>query len=145
MIISSDYARDTKHTSELISQDHCLEAGHTDRCPSSRYFPELFLWYVFQCLANAYLDFTNGPWRSLKMEDFGQQRPGQYLLHNDIKTENVFLAATLAKPTDTVHYPIAKIGDYGLAITTNPDDIQRNHAKALQRGTPVWQPPVSPC
>ncbi|EXJ59823.1 serine/threonine protein kinase [Cladophialophora yegresii CBS 114405] len=107
----------------------------------NKYFPELFLWHVFHCLAKGYLDFVRGRWRSLGHLDFGQQVDGQYLLHNDIKTENIFLATNPSKDQDTVWYPKPKIGDFGLATTTNAGDINRNHAKALQKGTPFWQPP----
>ena len=68
---------------------------------------------------------------------------GQYFLHNDIKTDNIFLATNAAKDNDTIWYPKPKVGDFGLSVTTNAGDIYTNYAKALQRGTPTWQPPVS--
>ncbi|OCT47607.1 hypothetical protein CLCR_03390 [Cladophialophora carrionii] len=107
----------------------------------NKYFPELFLWHVFHCLAKGYLDFVRARWRSLRNLDFGEQVDGQYLLHNDIKTENIFLATNPSRDEDTVWYPKPKIGDFGLATTTNAGEINRNHAKAMQAGTPCWQPP----
>ncbi|KAJ9611256.1 hypothetical protein H2200_004439 [Cladophialophora chaetospira] len=107
----------------------------------NKYFPELFLWHVFHCFAKAYLDFVRGPWRSLKHLNFGEIVPGQYFLHNDLKADNIFLAANPAKDSDTIWYPKPKIGDFGLSVTTHPLEIYTNYAKALQRGTPTWQPP----
>jgi serine/threonine protein kinase len=115
----------------------------TDTAIHSKYFPELFLWHVFHCLAKGYLDFVRARWRSLKPLDFGQQIDGQYLLHNDIKTENVFLATNPSRDEDTVWYPKPKIGDFGLATTTNAGELDANQAKAMQAGTACWHPPVS--
>ncbi|KIW69466.1 hypothetical protein PV04_05342 [Phialophora macrospora] len=107
----------------------------------NKYFPELFLWHVFHCLAKGYLDFVRARWRSLKQLDFGEQIDGQYLLHNDIKTENIFLATNPTRDEGTVWYPKPKIGDFGLATTTNAGELYTNQAKVMQAGTPCWQPP----
>ncbi|KAH0845400.1 hypothetical protein FOPE_11314 [Fonsecaea pedrosoi] len=107
----------------------------------NRYLPEPFLWHTFYFLANAYLDLCTGPYRSLKFWNFGQAHPGQYLLHNDLKTDNIFLANHTNRDEGAIWYPVPKIGDFGLATTTNPDELTTNTAAALQRGTEVWAPP----
>ncbi|KIW28415.1 uncharacterized protein PV07_08082 [Cladophialophora immunda] len=107
----------------------------------NKYLPEAFLWHTFHFLAQAYLDFCTGPYRSLKFWNFGEILSGQYLLHNDIKTDNIFLGMNATKDEGTIWYPVPKIGDFGLAITTNADELTTNTAQALQRGTVVWSPP----
>ena len=114
-----------------------------DGATASRYFPELFLWHVFHCLASAYLDFVRGPWRSLQSDDFGEIPPGQYLLHNDIKPDNIFLGANTAGENDAIFFPKIKVGDFGLSRTTNFADVNKNQARALNGGTPNWRAPVS--
>ncbi|EXJ73195.1 NEK protein kinase [Cladophialophora psammophila CBS 110553] len=107
----------------------------------NKYLPEAFLWHTFYYLAKAYLDFCTGSYRSLLSSDFGQAPPGEYLLHNDIKTDNIFLAMNTDEDDGTFWYPIPKIGDFGLAMTINPDELVRGTAAAIQRGTELWQPP----
>ncbi|KIY02715.1 uncharacterized protein Z520_01180 [Fonsecaea multimorphosa CBS 102226] len=107
----------------------------------NQYLPETFLWHTFYFLAQAYLDFCTGPFRSLRFDNFRQAMPGQYLLHMDIKTDNIFLGMNTTKDDGTVWYPVPKIGDFGLATTTNPDELTTNTAQILQRGTAAWMPP----
>lgn len=66
------------------------------------------------------------------------------MLHNDIKTDNIFLGTNGSRPTDNaeVWYPIPKIGDFGLSMTTNPDEGVINTARSIQRGTAPWKAPV---
>lgn len=110
----------------------------------NRYLPERFLWHIFYRLAHGYLDFVRGPWRSLSNNTFGQVPLGQYLLHNDIKADNIFLGTNGSRPIDSAQgwYPVPKIGDFGLSMTTNPDEGVINTAQHIQRGTPPWKPPV---
>ncbi|OAP58717.1 hypothetical protein AYL99_07807 [Fonsecaea erecta] len=107
----------------------------------NKYLPEAFLWHTFHFLAQAYLDFSAGPFRSLKFNNFGETTPGQYLLHNDIKTENIFLGRNPGRQEGTAYYPVPKIGDFGLAVTTNANELTRNTAQLIQQGTQCWKAP----
>lgn len=119
------------------------------------YLPEAFLWHVFYFLARACLEFSSGRFRSLAPRTFGKALPGQYLLHNDIKTDNVLLGSPYLRTDSNLKdkndkgndkhrcwYPIPKVADFGLSVTTNPEDESASMAQSLQCGTSVWFPPV---
>ena len=125
------------------------------------YFPEAFLWQVFAFLAESYLKFSTGPFRSLRASRYGEELEDGYLLHNDIKTDNsrqlcqswtgsaqanrasVFLGSRITADQKEQWYPVAKVGDFGLSVVTHPNEHDRNQAIDMEKGTDCWYAPVS--
>ena len=107
------------------------------------YLPELFLWHVFSSLAEGCARFGSGPFKNLASSRFGQPMPEGYLLHNDIKAENILLGTNVTQDGQRRWYPIPKFADFGLSIITSPNEALRNQARFLQLGSRAWYPPVS--
>ncbi|KIV82570.1 hypothetical protein PV11_04671 [Exophiala sideris] len=105
------------------------------------YLPELFLWHVFSSLAEGCARLGSGPFKNLASSRFGQNMPEGYLLHNDIKTENILLGSNVTLDGERKWYPIPKIADFGLSIITSPNEALRNQARFLQVGSRAWYPP----
>ncbi|KIW87437.1 uncharacterized protein Z519_12073 [Cladophialophora bantiana CBS 173.52] len=131
------------HEAAIMAQTNDLESDSLVRLrqykvdlQNNRYYIEYCDFGTLETLRLRYK-----AWKSLLSSDFGQAPPGEYLLHNDIKTDNIFLAMNTDEDDGTVWYPIPKIGDFGLAMTINPDELVRGTAAAIQRGTELWQPP----
>ena len=121
-------------------------------------FPELFLWHTFEALVSACAtleDFVHPNFAIKKVEVCD-------VVHRDIKPHNstswgkpilsniaeltflVFLGENCdpQRPSMRPYYPTPKLGDFGLALFTNKDDL-RNPAKMRDAGTRFWKAPVS--
>ena len=73
-------------------------------------------------------------------EDFGKPFRKSFIIHNDIKDENIFLGDKLTGwdlPWD--NYPCPKMADFGLSQVTSMSDT-KNQARWTRPGTIVWQP-----
>ncbi|KAK5377634.1 hypothetical protein LTR20_002095 [Exophiala xenobiotica] len=135
--VSGNYGR---YYSEFCPYDS-LESLRLKYKAWNTYLPEAFLWHIFYSLAEGCLKFSIGPFKNLASSRFGQRFPEAYLLHNDIKTENILLGSNITKDGKRQWYPVAKFADFGLSIITNPYEALRNTARFLQKGTRVWYPP----
>ena len=72
---------------------------------------------------------------------FGKIDNQGYLIHCDIKTQNVFLGPPTETKRATRLYPSPKIADFGLAtILTGPEDPS-NRAVNMLNGTTRWKAP----
>lgn len=104
-----------------------------------RYMPEHFLWHVYNSLAKAIL----------ALHDVSDD--GDYILHADIKPDNVFLGyeevydqSMATGGLRTGEYPTIKLGDFGCATMADDEEPgDGSFAKFLNRGTPGYHPPVS--
>ena len=95
------------------------------------YLPEEFLWTVFHelALAVAAMERCPGRWQPYSNAQRDQQNPANYILHVDLKADNVFLCdrTRLRPPITFAHeYPQIKIGDLGLAQVTGPADPDKS-------------------
>jgi serine/threonine protein kinase len=146
------------------STDHFLY--HLEYCPSfSTEFvrinykamrlliPELFLWYMFHGFAKGLIAMDEGPFGGYAAPSATSSgRARRYVVHRDIKPDNVFLgyAPGRTEPDittgarfigDSLHYPYLKIADFGLSKITSLVDQgnkMRNHGRA---GSRPWLPP----
>jgi serine/threonine protein kinase len=107
--------------------------------------PELFLWHLFHSLAQA-ISAMPGPWNHFIS---GRAYPkDHHMLHMDLKHDNVFLGyerSSNVTSNATIHtsmYPTIKVGDFGLAAITGPEDID-NPTSLWGIGTQDYMPPVS--
>ncbi|KAI1609090.1 kinase-like domain-containing protein [Exophiala viscosa] len=135
--VSGDYAR---YYFEFCRYE-TLETLRLKYKAWNTYLPELFLWHVFSSLAEGCARFGSGPFKNLASSRFGQSMPDGYLLHNDIKTENILLGSNMTKDSQRKWYPIPKFADFGLSIITAPNEALRNQARFLQVGSRAWYPP----
>ncbi|KAK5057625.1 hypothetical protein LTR84_011625 [Exophiala bonariae] len=106
-------------------------------------FPEPFLWHVFLHLAKACQKFEASEFRSLKQDTFGKKLETAYLLHNDIKLDNIFLCTAPDDGNIANMYPIPKVADFGLAtiIESARAESARVCNKKLRIGVKHWEPP----
>lgn len=109
----------------------------------NRYFPELFLWHVFNSLARATCE--------LEESELVLAQQGRYVLHRDIKPANIFLEyeqndriGQTGGLNDTNIYPTIKLADFRLARQADPRDIARPPKDWYISGTSDYYPPVSP-
>ncbi|KAI9693230.1 MAG: hypothetical protein M1822_005226 [Bathelium mastoideum] len=93
----------------------------------AQYPPEPFLWFLMLKLIDA----------CIALEHIPQELVQKEIVHRDIKFENVYLSAP---EPDWPHYPAPKLGDFGLAIFTGPED-NNNPVQYLGPGTPGWMAP----
>lgn len=122
-------------------------ANRTNR----QYLPEPFLWDTFYHLVETAMAMENG------LKDGG----GDFeIVHRDIKPANSKSLHVQSKPFRIItqqksvflgkenprkglpFYPIAKLGDFGLAVTTNHNDGSNPH-DYLGAGTSGYLAPVS--
>ncbi|KAI9877553.1 MAG: hypothetical protein M1830_003601, partial [Pleopsidium flavum] len=85
------------------------------------YIPEPFLWQVFYNLTQAAAAMYFGPGYRTSDKSWTDFE----IVHRDIKPGNIFLGDETTPGSSTIrasHYPTAKIGDFGLAVITFPDD-----------------------
>ena len=102
------------------------------------WFPEYFLWHLFYWLADGLDELENGSFRRLDEDHLGEDAPGQYILHKDIKPQNVFLGRPpVSGPAD---YPAPKVADFGLARLCEPGS-KNSGCRYNTAGTAVWMPP----
>lgn len=125
----------------------------------NRYLPELFLWHLFNSLAQAVEAMEKD---ALTGDTIGslQRHKNDFILHLDIKPENIFLGyeethaerrpeapwrtGGLVEPL----YPSVKMGDFGLAQYSYEGDDQdvpepaENPRGLLWQGTPGFKAPV---
>ncbi|KAL1304865.1 hypothetical protein AAFC00_003789 [Neodothiora populina] len=79
-----------------------------------RAIPETFIWWVFESLAIAACDMDAPP----NLDPARGDPPNSQVIHQDLKTGNVFLGA--ANATEFRTYPEPKLGDFGSGRLTNP-------------------------
>lgn len=101
--------------------------------------PESFVWHVFKGIAKAlaYLHYGLNEYKSAIVET---DRPFQYFIHRDIKPANIFLRSN---PDPSKPYPIAVLGDFGLAMGQKEiEDIPANYRHLNNSGgTLDYYPP----
>jgi serine/threonine protein kinase len=101
-----------------------------------QYLPEEFLWHVFYSLAHAAYMMGTFDFTDPATGDTTKRK----IVHFDIKPENTFMA----KPHTAAllpNYPTIKLGDFGGASLTGPDDSY-NPSCFRRTGTIGFQPPV---
>ncbi|KAM0798993.1 kinase-like domain-containing protein [Usnea florida] len=94
------------------------------------FFPEPFLWYTFYNLVKVAVAMERGPHDS----SWGYQ-----IVHRDLKPGNIFLGLE-DENSEFPTYPVAKIGDWGLACKIKPDDHE-NPIRLQGPGTPHYLAP----
>jgi hypothetical protein len=101
------------------------------RSRHAKFLPEPFIWFTLYRMMRAIV----------AMDERLQTTPGQgpYVIHNDIKSENIFLghAGSLGRDADYIMYPPAYLGDFGMSYLTSEDESWRNKI----RGTVGWCAP----
>jgi serine/threonine protein kinase len=122
-----------------------------------KYIPELWLWHIFETLALACITMEQCPknWEPMFESDEDQPGPTKYILHCDIKPENIFIFDTTyhkvpkVRNTDFKTYdlnfpalPKIKLGDFGLTEVTFPGDYE--NPENLVAGTYGYIPPEVP-
>lgn len=98
--------------------------------------PEPLLWHIFESLANVGLLMEQG---GITQAQVGWTQ----ILHRDLKPSNVFLSLhpqSVPSQDNWAAYPTIKLGDYGLAVETSPND-DRNPRDFRGAGTPAYQAP----
>ncbi|KAK4921969.1 hypothetical protein LTR66_016634, partial [Elasticomyces elasticus] len=103
-----------------------------------QYFPELFMWQIFLQMLTPLVKFADGEnnkWRITKNTQYWGFKPSYaYLLHHDLKPNNVLLGNRKADRTSYENDCLTKISDFGFAGVQVPmaDD---NKAKNMRNGT----------
>jgi serine/threonine protein kinase len=101
------------------------------RTRGAKFFPEPFIWYTLHRMIRA----------AVLMDSRLQTSPdnGPYLIHNDIKPENIFLGhpGSLGRDESYIMYPPAYLGDFGMSYLTSGDESWRHKI----RGTVGWCAP----
>jgi serine/threonine protein kinase len=105
------------------------------------YFPEEFLWHIFHGLANATLKMEGGPFgEDISSRSYG--RGQAFIIHLDMKPANLFLGDAVDEHDfHFSNYPTVKVGDFGLAQLSSPNDA-RNPVDFRWCGTIGYRPPV---
>jgi serine/threonine protein kinase len=111
------------------SFDHLVHVNTRNR--RSRFLPEPFIWLTLHRLMSA----------AVAMDQRLQTTPGEgpCVIHNDIKSENIFLGhpGSLGRDEDYIMYPPAYLGDFGMSYLTSDDESWRHKI----RGTVGWCAP----
>lgn len=120
-------------------------------CLDRQYLPEPFLWDTFYHLVNAAATMKDGPKGVNKKYE---------IVHRDLKPANgktfhidCSIVGVSTQPLSVFlgdenpekgfpFYPVAKLGDYGLAVTTNREDLS-NPRNYRGPGTRGYKAPVS--
>nr|POE80018.1 g2-specific protein kinase fin1 [Quercus suber] len=100
-----------------------------------KHIPEPVLWHFFRCMAEAgfAMQFGHTNWR-----DPTPVAGWKQIIHRDLKPRNIFLDANT--PGNFDDYPTPRIGDFGNAFRTPPDDVM-NPLIYRSGGTPGFIPP----
>lgn len=108
---------------------------------SNRYLPELFLWHLFNSLAKALVILEQGH----------PNRGNNFVVHFDIKPDNIFLGYEATKTRDpartggldgeVLNYPSIKLADFGLALAQRESQVLSMQTIA-GRGTRTYLSPV---
>ena len=102
------------------------------------WFPEYFLWHLFYWLVDGLEQLETGKFRQLDEKHFGEETAGHYIIHKDIKPQNIFLGQTPVNgPND---YPAPKMADFGLARLCEPGS-KTSGCRYNTAGTALWLPP----
>nr|POF17019.1 l-type lectin-domain containing receptor kinase v.7 [Quercus suber] len=91
---------------------------HRGQDDQIKHIPEPALWHFFRCLAEAgfAMQFGHTNWRNpIPVEGWKE------IIHRDLKPRNVFLDVATVGHFD--EYPTPRIGDFGNAFRTTPDDV----------------------
>ncbi|KIW16232.1 hypothetical protein PV08_06283 [Exophiala spinifera] len=102
---------------------------------SQKRVPEEFIWQAFHELARATYHM-----RTVKFgENFAPPGNDQWILHLDLKHENILLGTA---PADERYmpYPSLKVADWGMAVCTSRQDPS-NSVGWSRHGTICWFPP----
>lgn len=118
-----------------------------------QYLPEPFLWHLFDSLISAAVAMRDCSHQNLPYGDSGPKHASDQVVNLDIKNENVFLGYAEHREPDNqgnfssyggtrkYDYPVIKLGDFGLAHFTGPED-PHNPRIYLEVGGKGMRPPV---
>ncbi|MCJ1467729.1 G2-specific serine/threonine protein kinase [Pseudocyphellaria aurata] len=123
------YKQYLKESVHRIFMEYCPK-GDLRRLYRRQYFPEAFLWEVFYHLGEAAATMGTG--------FMGANGQLNEIVHRDIKPRNVFLANP--DPAENTFYPVAKLGNWGLAIATGIAD-DRNPSQYKGAGNSNYMAP----
>ena len=112
------------------------------------YLPEAFIWWTFLQLIEACSSMdTNAynPFRHEEADSFGAFMTDSFMLHKDMKEENIFVKpqpenAEWELPYNT--YPFIQLADFGLSQVTTIT-APGNRADKIKPGTESYVAPVS--
>jgi serine/threonine protein kinase len=101
------------------------------RSRHAKFLPEPFIWFTLHRMMRA----------AVAMDERLRDTPGNgpVVIHNDIKSENIFLdhPGSLGRDADYIMYPPAYLGDFGMSYLTSEDESWRRKI----RGTVGWCAP----
>ncbi|KAK3724846.1 hypothetical protein LTR37_000894 [Vermiconidia calcicola] len=106
------------------------------------FVPEPAVWAIFDALVDATCLMAFGDSKSdarIAEQEGTDSSTWRPIVHRDLKTENIYLADP--HPDWFPQYPVAKIGDFGIAIMTDEGDVMNPHAYNDEEGTQSWMPP----
>ncbi len=111
------------------------EEGLAYHGPDQDPIPEPAIWWFLECMTEACLLMQYGG-----VEE-NEARPGwEAIVHRDLKLGNIFLDEP--KPHGPfAEYPVARVGDYGIAIMTSNDDPMNPDAYNYAQSTLCWAAP----
>ena len=101
------------------------------RSRHANFLPEPFIWFTFYRMVKAAVAMDT----ALEISAGN----GPTVIHNDIKSENIFLGhpGSLGRDVDFIMYPPAYLGDFGMSYLTAADESWRHQI----RGTVGWCAP----
>jgi len=112
------------------------------------HLPEAFIWWTFLQLMMACDTMGSAPDKPFSYENFakfGDAWENSYMLHHDMKEENIFVKTqpeNKVTPLPYNTYPLVELADFGLSQVTAAND-PFNEAKLMKSGTPMYFAPVS--
>lgn len=117
-----------------------------------KHVSEAFIWHLFHSFAKACETMEHGSFRWLghdgteiygRIYNYGDEIPGTFVLHGDIKPANIFLTSPAADKVKLPRYPefpSVRLGDYGCARVLHRED-DNSRRWQLRRGNREYQPP----
>ncbi|KAK3713518.1 hypothetical protein LTR37_008476 [Vermiconidia calcicola] len=138
-LLGENYMREEKRAKAGRKAKKTVAAEKDAAAPS---VPEPAVWAIFDALVDATCLMAFGDSQSdgrITAQEGTDSNTWRSIVHRDLKTENIYLADP--DPEWFPQYPVAKIGDFGIAIMTDEGDVMNPHAYNDEEGTQSWMPP----
>jgi len=113
------------------------------------HLPEAFIWWAFfqLMLACQSMDIDpDNPFHYEAAEAFGVSWEGSFMLHGDMKEENIFVKSQPQNRSREVPYgayPLLQLADFGLSQVTTIDNPTNRASNMMRVGTECYIAPVS--
>jgi len=111
------------------------------------HLPEAFIWWAFLQLMLASRSMDTDPNKSFRHEAavmFGAPWDGSFMLHHDMKEENIFVKShpeTMAWGLPYKAYPMLQLADFGLSQVTTINNPTNRAGKIVRLGTESYLAP----